>query len=234
MPLSPEAFEQRTMRLKADMAEQGRRVQAMLEQSIEALFDGDTEKASGCIDRDSLIDRVDVDIERAAVALLLDAVQEGANLTASQLRMVLTVVKVNNELERIADSAVIVSEKVRDYARLASGLPPVLRMMANSVIGIVQGANDCFDRMDTDTARVVLASDDTVDAFEAQILRDAQQRFAAGEIDGETAFAMHTIANELERVGDHCTNIAEQVIYVVTGKIVRHTEGHWTAPETPE
>ncbi|MFG0276008.1 MAG: phosphate signaling complex protein PhoU [Phycisphaerales bacterium] len=234
MPLSPKAFEQRTLRLKADMAEQGRRVQAMLESSIEALFDGDRAKAQSVIDRDSLIDKVDVDIERAAVSLLCDATKEAANITEDQLRMVLTVVKVNNELERIADSAVIVAERVLAEAELPGGLPPVFRMMANSVIGIVQGANDCFDRLDTDGARVVLASDDTVDAFEQQILRDAQQRFAAGEIDGEVAFAMHTIAAELERVGDHCTNIAEQVIYVVTGKIVRHTEGHWTAPESPE
>jgi len=234
MPLSPEAFEQRTLRLKSDMAEQGRRVQAMLETAIEALFEGDTDKAAWVIDRDTVIDKVDVEIERAAVALLRDAVNETSNLTDNQLRMVLTVVKVNNEFERIADSAVIVSERVRDYARLAGDLPPVFRMMANSVVGIVQGAIDCFQRLDTDAAGVVLASDDAVDAFEAQMLRDAQRRFADGDIDGDVAFAMHTIANELERVGDHCTNIAEQVIYVVTGKIVRHFEGHWTAPQTPD
>lgn len=234
MPLSSEAFETRTKRLKADMADQGRRVQSMLERAIEALFSGDRETAQAVVDADALIDRVDVDIERAAVTLLADATKQGANLDDDQLRMILTVVKVNNELERIADSAVIIGERVLGEPDLPRGLPPVFRMMANSVIGIVQGAIDCFDRLNTDGARVVLASDDAVDAFEQQILRDAQRRFAAGEIEGETAFAMQTIAAELERVGDHCTNIAEQVIYVVTGMIVRHTEGHWTAPETPK
>lgn len=234
MPLSPEAFEKRIRRLKADMADQGRRVQSMLERAIEALFGGDKALAQSVIEADGLIDKVDVDLERAAVALLADATKQGANLTDDQLRMVLTVVKVNNELERIADSAVIIGERVLAEPDLAKGLPPVFRMMANSVIGIVQGANDCFERLSDDAARVVLASDDAVDAFEQQILRDAQRRFGAGEIDGETAFAMHTIAAELERVGDHCTNIAEQVIYVVTGMIVRHTEGHWTAPEAPK
>lgn len=233
MPLTPEAFEQRTSRLKADLVEQGRRVQRVVEASVESVFEGDVAKAAWVIEGDEIIDKADVDIERAAVQLLHDATRQGSDLTGDQLRMVLTVVKINNELERAADCAVTIAERVHVNAQICSLLPVTFRVMANSVVGILQSAGECFERLDAETARVVLASDDTVDAFEEQILRETQERLARGDVGVDFALAMHSIATELERIGDHCTNIAEQVIYVVTGNIVRHSEGHWTAPEPP-
>jgi phosphate transport system protein len=233
MPLSHEAFKQRVARLKADIVEQGRRVTRIVESSIESVFDADHDKAHWVIENDSLIDRVDVEIERAAVALLSDSTREGADLSGDQLRMVLTVVKVNNELERIADGAVDICERVEEMSDVSGAFPPTFRVMANSVVGILDCTIRSLDTLDTKLAETVLSSDDTVDEFERVLLRETQQRLANGDIDVDLGFALHTIAGSLERMGDHCTNIAEQVIYVVTGKIVRHTEGHWTSPETP-
>ena len=233
MPTSPEAFERRIARLEADLVEQGRRVVKMLEASVAAVFDRDADQARWVVEHDALIDKADVDIERAAVSLLTDIAREASDLGPEILRMILTVVKVNNEYERIADCSVNIAERVSEFDSLAEAPPPVFRVMANSVIGIVQNTNTALERLDNDLARVVLASDDTVDEFEERLLRDVQQALCAGEIQSDSACALHNVAIQLERIGDHCTNVAEQVIYVTTGKIVRHAAGHWTDPQTP-
>jgi phosphate uptake regulator len=74
---------------------------------------------------------------------------------------------------------------------------------------------------------VVLQSEDAVEAFKAAILQDAERQIAAGAMPVDFAFALHEIANECCRMADHCTNIAEQVIYSLSGAIVRHTDAGW-------
>lgn len=226
-------FDQRILRLKADLVDQGRRVQQMVEKAVEAVFGRERDEARRVISRDEIIDKVDVEIERAAVELLMDVSRVVAALDEGQIRWILTIVKVNNELERIGDEACSMCERIDAFVRLAQPLPERFRVMANSVIGIVQSTIACFDKVDTDLARVVLASDDAVDEFERAILREMQQSLVDGKVSVDFAFTINSMAALLDRVNDHCTNIAEQVIYVATGNIVRHLHGHWTAPEPP-
>ncbi len=233
MPTSAQGFEQRIARLKSDLVEQGRRVQRMLEAAVESVFDRDDSKARWVCDHDAVIDKVDVDIERAAVQILVDGARGGTSLGEAQVRWVLTIVKVNNELERIADEAVQVAERLDAFIALPDPPPDRFRVMANSVIGILENVVRCFDTLDADLARIVLASDDAVEAFEQAILRETQEGLRAGATTVDFAFAVNSMAAGLDRVNDHCTNIAEQVIYVATGAIVRHSHGHWTAPEQP-
>lgn len=228
----PATFVRRIDRLRADLLEQGRRVGAMLEQSVEALFERDDEKGRRVVEADEVIDRVDVEVERAAVRLLRDVAQTVAAVDDDQLRMVLTIVKINNELERIADAAVEIAQMRREVGD--SDLPGAFRVMANSVIGLVRDTNRCFEALDTALARRVLSSDETIDEFERMILRDTQRALAAGEIEVDAAFALHAIAARLEIIDDHCSNIAEQVIYVATGAIVRHQDGQWSEPRVPD
>lgn len=225
MPTTPDGFADRLARLKADLIEQGRRVQSVLEAAFEAVFDADSGRAARVIAQDDAIDRVDVEIEKAAVLLLTDATHASAHLDARQLRGVLTIAKVNNELERIADAAVAIAERLDGGA--APAVPETFRVMANSVVGILRDVNRALDRLDPKLARVVLQSDDCVADFKDAILRDAENRIAAGTMTVDAAFVLHEFANQCERIADHCTNIAEQVIYSATGSIVRHTEGHW-------
>ena len=226
-------FEQRIERLKAELVNQGRLVERMVESAIDSVFERDRDKALWVIDEDATVDRVDVEIEQRAVRLMGHIANESVNLDESKIRMLLTIVKINNELERIADISVNIAELVPTLLELPAP-PTTFRVMANSIIGIVRDANTAFEQMDIPTARAVLASDDLVDEFELRILRDAQEQVARGETPVEVAFGLMRVATDLERMGDHCTNIAEQVIYVATGAIVRHQEGHWTAPEMPE
>ncbi len=224
---TPQGFARRLDRLRADLVEQGRRVQALLEAAFDAVFRRDEGAADRVIAEDDIIDRVDVDIERAAVQLLTDATRESANLEPRQLRDVLTMVKINNELERVADAACSVAERVDTFVAMKGEIPDTFRVMANSIVGILRDVNRAFERADASLAKVVLQSEDCVEAFKGAILRDAEERLAARTMPVDFAFALHEIASQCERVADYCSNIAEQVIYAASGAVVRHTHGHW-------
>lgn len=227
MPTTTEGFAKRLELLRAAIAEQGHRVRNILEAAFEAAFAKDPAKAALVQAQDDVIDRVDVEVEKAAVALLTDATHENAKLDASQLREVLTIVKINNELERIADAAVDIAERAEDLKRNTGAIPETFRVMANSVMGILRDATQAYNRSDARLAKVVLQSEDAVEAFMMAIVKDAERQIAAGKMSVDFAFHLHQLANECCRVADHCTNVSEQIIYSVTGAIVRHMEGGW-------
>lgn len=234
MAATPDEYIRRIDRLKADMGEQGRRVSSMLESAIEAVFAQDADGCRRVIEADAIIDRVDVEVERAAVKLLGEIAREEAALDDDRLRMVLTIVKVNNELERIADAAVDIAEMRESLACFDGEIPKTFRVMANSVIGLLNNTIRCFETLDTELARTVLASDEAVEEFERMILRDAQKSLSEGQIGVDAAFSLHAMAGRLEIINDHSCNVAEQVIYVATGAIVRHQGGHWSEPTLPD
>lgn len=237
MPTSPEGFIARIDHLKHELVAQGRRVQTMLEASFEALFERSSTRAAWAIAQDDEVDLVDVRIEQHSVQLLTDATRQGAELDARQLRTVLMVVKVNNELERVADVASDIAERAKGDPAALPVYPDTFRVMANSVIGIVRDANTAMSRDDPGLARIVLQSQHAVAAFKDAVLRDAEAKLAAGQLRTDAAFTLHETANDCELIADHCTNIAEQVIYLTTGSIVRHTHASWvqlpTPPEAP-
>lgn len=244
-------FDARIAQLKADLCAQGARVQAIIEGGFDAIFSQDSEAAQAVIRADEMIDRIDVQIERAAVLLLTDATAAGAQLAPEQLRMVLTIVKINNELERIADISVTIAEQVgvflgggygtlTPHARPApaaapagaarsspDALPPTFRVLCNSVVGIIRDSVASLERLDAELARVVLLSEEAVAEFKRALLTDAHRQLSAGTISIDLASALHDVANQCLVIADHCTNIAEQVMYVVSGKIMRHSAGHW-------
>lgn len=225
--------------LKTDLVEQGRHVQRIVEAAVQAIFEKDPSLAEKVIHEDEVIDRVDIRIERAAVSLLTESMQlcsSGSEppLSAYQIRSILTIVKVNNEFERIADLAVAMVTRMSAWVKLPGDPPRRFRVMANSVIGMIEHSIMALDEMDTDAARLVLASDDATEAFREAILRENEEELAGGNRSAEYAFALNRVAAAIARMADHCTNIAEQVIYVETGKIVRHTEEQWTEPSEPD
>jgi len=227
MPLTPETFTTRAARLKADLGDQSRRVQALLEAVFDAAFAGDLPGARRVIAMDDIIDRVDVELEKAAVLLLLDATSAGAQLAPEQLRLVLTIVKVNNELERIADAGVAVAESIPGLIAQGTPLPDTFRVITNSVVGILRDASTSLERNDPVLAKIVLASEDAVEEFKKAILRDLTSQVAGRTMTVELAFRLHELTASCEAMAGHCTNIAEQALYLATGKVVRHMAGHW-------
>ena len=218
-------FEKKLTQLKADLNTQGARVSDQLLQAVESSFDGDADAAKKVIEGDVFIDRVDVEIERL--------LRLGVNDEHS-IRSVLTIVKVNNELERIADCAVLIVESALKSEKLITSAPPTFRVMANSVVGMARDTTKALANDDTDMAVRVLSFDDTVCRFRKEIVLDVQRRTSSGELNPIVAFELLAVTRSLERIADHCTNICEQVIYLDTGKIVRHLPEGWTSPETPE
>ncbi len=227
MPTTPSGFSERIESLRSQLFVQGRRVQSLLEMAFNGLFSRDLEQAKRCVAADDEVDKVDVEMERAAVALLGDAVKEGATLDQDSLRMVLTIVKCNNELERVADCAVEIAELAAHMRSLSSPLPDTFRVMANSSVGILRDTCVSIQKRDAALAKVVLQSQHAVTAFKDALLRDAEERIASGNMSVDFAFRLHEVATVCEVVADHCTNMAEQIIYAMTGAIVRHTEAKW-------
>ncbi len=227
MPLTSQGFADRISRLRADLSEQARRVRSLIEGAFDACFTKDADAAQKVIDLDEHIDRVDVELEKACVALLAEACGSNSVIGGEQLRMVLTIVKVNNELERIADAGVYIAEQAVRLAAQEAPLPETLRVITNSVVGILRDASIALDKLDANLARVVLASEEAVEAFKTAILRDLTVQVAAGRMSVDMAFTVQEITTQCEVMAGHCTNIAEQALYVASGKIVRHMQGHW-------
>jgi phosphate transport system protein len=222
-------FTRKLSQLKDDLTTQGDRVVGHTLRAVESFFDQDQQKAQTVIDEDSVIDRTDVEIERASIPLLAMGETD-----EHSIRSVLTIVKVNNELERIADCAVNIAEEVVGHDTLAEQPPRTFRVMANSVIGMLRDTNRSLARDDTSLAERVLAYDDTVDAFKQEIVLDAQEKVASGAFSAQFAFRLLRVTKALERMADHCTNVCEQVIYLESGLIVRHRAQGWGKPTSPD
>ena len=222
-------FQHKLAQLKDDLITQGDRVVDMVLRAVEAYFDIDEEKAELVIEGDSIIDKADVEIERASIPLLTMG-----ETREHSIRSVLMIVKINNELERIADCAVTIAEVVHDYGEASNKPPQTFRMMANSVIGMLRDANKALAKDDPELAERVLAFDHTVDQFKREIGLDAEEKVASGEFDVRFAFRLRTVTKSLERIADHCTNICEQIIYLETGHIVRHLPEGWAHTVLPE
>lgn len=224
---------ERLKALKSDLEAQGRLVQQLVERAVEAVFEKDKGKADWVIQTDFQVDQADIRIERDAVQLLVDAMAQGVALDEYHIRLIMTLVKVNNEFERNGDLAANIAERVGAFAAMSQQPPAKFRVMANSVIGIVANTNAAFAAMDADAARLVLASDDATLMFKDAVLREVEDGLAKGRHSVEYSFALQVVAASLGRIADHSTNVAEQVIYVQSGKIVRHLGEKWTTPETP-
>jgi phosphate transport system protein len=224
----PTTFNERLADLRNAINAQGDRVLEITQRSIDSYFDGDREKARAAIALDEEIDRVDVDIERASIPLL------GMGVTDEKsIRSVLTIVKVNNELERVADCAVDIAEAVLSDVALPARIPPTFRVMANSVIGMLRDSNRALAEGNAALAQQVLLFDDTVAMLKKELLKVAQEQVASGALPVDYAFRLLTITKSIERIADHATNTCEQVIYLHSGLIVRHRPEGWSKPLSP-
>jgi phosphate transport system protein len=204
--------------LREQVARMSTLVLQVVEQACDAVFNADGKLAQETIALDARIDEEEVKVEKSAIDLL--ALQQPA---AVDLRTVTTIIKVNSDFERIADCAVNIAQRVMILSRLpVYEAPSDLKLMANTVLGTLRDTIKAFNLRDEALARHVVKSDDVVDALYHQIVQDM---ITMMESDGQKAnldLSNIMIAKNLERIADHCTNIAEDVIYIHTGRIIRH------------
>lgn len=204
--------------LKSQILRMGALVESQIEGSIKALVDRDADLASRIIERDTLVNTMDVEIDENCMRLL--ALQAPA---ARDLRFVTTAMKISTELERMSDISENISERVIELNEEPQLKPYIdIPRMANWTMMMVREALDAFVRPDAALARKVCADDDFVDNLTHQLFRELLSFMIENPVTITRAIRLTFIGKSLERIADHATNIAELVIYMVEGKIIRH------------
>lgn len=205
--------------LKSQILRMGSLVESQIEGSIKALVDRDADLASQIIERDTLVNSLDVEIDENCIRLL--ALQAPA---ARDLRFVTTAMKISTELERMSDISENISERVIELNEEPQLKPYIdIPRMANWTMMMVRECLDAFVRSDATLARKVCADDDFVDNLTHQLFRELLSFMIENPATITRAIRLTFIGKSLERIADHATNIAELVIYMVEGKIIRHT-----------
>ncbi len=204
--------------LRERLLEMSGLVEDSIYRSVASLAQKDEQQAQQVIQNEDKINRLEIEIDDLAVGLL--ALQQPM---ASDLRLITAAIKINTDLERMGDIAVNIVERAL-YLMHEPLIKPLIDIprMANLVQTMVRKALDAFVKRDAELARSVLLSDDTVDD-----LRDSvyEELIAFMERDPKTvrqAVNLMFIARSLERLADHATNIAEDVLFLVQGVDVRH------------
>jgi phosphate transport system protein len=173
------------------------------------------------------INRMERDIDQAALDLL--AMEQPM---AIDLRFILSVIKINADLERVGDSAKAISDRVRSMEQMAqTELPVDIPRMAALAAEMVRKSLQAFIEADADLARVVLTMDDAVDTMNRAAYKALTRVMEEQSHMAPQALNALMIARALERVADHATNIAEDVIFWVQGADVRHYKSLKTAPD---
>ena len=203
--------------LNRELIEMGALCEEVIAAAAKALMEGDTELAAQIPPRASGIDQQERDIEALCLKLLLRQ-----QPVASDLRQISAALKMITDMERIGDQAQDIAEIVTFLKGRTAEHDDILCQMARATISMVTESVDAFVKHDTIKAEAVLAADDTVDAYFRQVKQALISRIAADPADGEYALDLLMIAKYFERIGDHATNIAEWVIFSITG---RHKEG---------
>lgn len=194
-------------------------VEESVQQAIKALSGHDRELAQQVIDNDAQINRLEVDLEEECLKVL--ALHQPV---ANDLRMIVAVLKINNDLERIADQASNICERALAISGAPKMICPLeLDLMANKVIDMLEKALDSLVNADLQLARNVLVLDDEVDTIHSENYKAFKEYVRNHPDSVDIVLNYLTVSRHLERVADLATNIAEDVIYLNEGEIVRHT-----------
>jgi phosphate transport system protein len=212
-------FERYLNELRERVLWMGSLAERAVHQAIHAVLEGEASMAEKVLQEEPAINELQVEIDDRVVQLL--ALQQ---LMAADLRFVLAVSRINNDLERIGDQAVNVAQSALRILRHPRVKPYVdLPRMSELAEGMVRDSLNALVRGNVETARSVLVRDDQVDALRDQIFRELLSYMMGDSSVVFQAFELILVAKNLERVADHATNIAEDVIYIVAGHDVRHS-----------
>ncbi len=207
------AYEAELRTLREQLLQMGGMVETAIASSVRSITERDTELAEDVRNLDKAINRMEVDIDNACRRIL--ALRQPA---ASDLRFITTALKIVTDLERMGDQAVNIAQRVLELNREPQLKPYIdLPRMAESAQRMVKESLDAFVARDTELARKVCAEDAEVDALKEQIFRELLTFMMADARTIPRAIRLILISRFLERVADHATNIAEDVIFWVRG-----------------
>lgn len=212
-------LESRMRQLKEKLLFMASIVEAMIEKSIESLTERDEQIAHNVIDEEEpKVNKLELEIDDMCIEMLALFQPE-----ASDLRAVTMVMRINNDLERLGDHAVNISEKSLHLISKPQVKPLLdIPRMAGMAVEMVRDSLNSFSNSDTKLAMDVRSRDETIDNLRDQIIRELVTYMISQPSTLERALELILIARELERIADLATNIAEDVIFIVEGKSVKH------------
>ena len=212
-------FDEELSDLKTKLLRMAGQAEDQIDKALIALVTRDSALARQVIERDHEVNALDVEIDEESIRLL--ALHQPA---ARDLRLVTTAMKIATELERISDLAENVCERAIELNEEPQLKPYIdIPMMGKMARMMVKQSIDAFVKEDAALARKVLTDDDFVDDLMEQLFRELLSYMIEDTRTISRAIRLSFIAKYLERMADHATNIAELVVYLVEGKIIRHT-----------
>jgi len=216
-----EHFSDKLENVRRELVSMGADVEEQIQRAVEALVEADSAKARLVIERDHAIDQMEIRIEEDAILLL--ATQQPV---AVDLRFLVSVVKINADLERIGDHAVNIAECAERMSQMRKFKPWVdIPHMADVARGMLKHALDAFVRRDIALALDVCKRDDILDEKNKSLIRELLTYMAEHPSLITACIEIMSVSKNLERVGDLATNIAEETIYIAEGEIIRHGRG---------
>jgi phosphate transport system protein len=206
--------------LKESILKMGSLVEDAIQKSIKALVERNRDLAVAVIDGDRTVNTYDVEIEEECIRLLALWQPKGSNL-----RFITTAIKIITDLERMGDLAVDVCERAVELLDEPPLKPYIdIPRMAEAAQKMLKDSLDAFIAKDADLALNVCERDDFVDNLNHQIFNELLLYMLQDQKNVSRAVRITYIAKYLERIADHATNIAEMVVYMVKGKVIRHME----------
>lgn len=212
-------YEAELRKLREQILVMGAKVEEMIANTMRALVERDTLLAKEMLEFDHQINRLEVEIDEACLRILARR-----QPVAGDLRFITIALKLVTDLERIGDLGVNIAERVIEL----NDEPPLkpyldLPRMAEAAQGMVREALDAFVAQDPERAREVIEKDKNLDAYYADIFRVLLTYMMEDPRNIYRATRVQSIAKYLERIGDHATNLAEMVVFMVHGKDIRHS-----------
>ena len=215
-------FQEELEALQARLLEMGGLAEERVRSAVQGLAVRDPALIDKVLRGDEPINEFHIEIDNRCFTLL--ALHQPM---ATDLRAIVAAVKINTDLERVGDLAVNIAEAARRYA----GHAPVKKLidipqMGDIAQGMLRDALDAFVRRETVLAQQVLNQDDVLDALKTKVFRELLTYMLHDPTTVEPALDLILMSRHLERIGDHATNIAEDVIFMVSALDVRHQPGH--------
>jgi phosphate transport system protein len=220
-------FQEQLEMLKERLLVMGGLAEERVRAVVDALVERNVEVVDEIQTGDEPINQLHIEVDNRAFKLL--ALHQPM---AADLRAIVAAVKINTDLERVGDLAVNIAEAVRRYLLH----PPVKQLidiprMADIAQQMLRDSLDSYVRRDTDLAQAVLNEDDKLDALKTQVFRELLTYMLQDPATIEPALDLILVSRHLERIGDHATNIAEDVIFMVSARDVRHHPPGHVEPE---
>ncbi len=213
-------FDAELEELRSRVLQMGGLIEEQIINAIEALSAGDTELAERVVQQDHRVNSMEVELDEACNQIIARR-----QPTASDLRMIMTVVKTSTDLERIGDEAEKIGRMTKllyEGERLTVPRMTEIKHMSNLVLDMLRMALDAFARLDVAAAALVVRQDMEVDGEFRSALRHLITFMIEDPRKISTAIEILFVVKALERIGDHAKNMAEYVVYMVKGKDVRH------------